>query len=146
MRLNLQAPVPKNLSLAPSFARDAPSQPILQCGTAGPALIERRYNKLTHYFQSLPIQPDGDIVFNRFFSPEVRAVKFRILLALLTSASLAWLLNATLASVPPLEAASKPIDFDRQIRPILSDTCFADRKSTRLNSSHSRASRMPSSA
>ena len=40
--------------------------------------------------------------------------------------SLAWLLNAArMASVPPAETIAKPIDFDREIRPILSDTCFA---------------------
>jgi len=29
------------------------------------------------------------------------------------------------AAAAPGEAGSKPVDFDREIRPILSDTCFA---------------------
>ena len=30
-----------------------------------------------------------------------------------------------MASAPAVETIAKPIDFDREIRPILSDTCFA---------------------
>ena len=47
------------------------------------------------------------------------------------SASLGWLLSATrLVCMPPPQAAAKaivpkPVDFDRQVRPIFSDTCFA---------------------
>jgi len=36
--------------------------------------------------------------------------------------SFAWLRTAAAAPAP---AGSKPVDFDREIRPILSDTCFA---------------------
>jgi hypothetical protein len=64
------------------------------------------------------------------------AVNTRILSAFVIALSLGWLLNATPSnSLPPRQTAgntaeaktagAKPIDFDRQIRPILSDTCFA---------------------
>ena len=52
-------------------------------------------------------------------------MKLRILFALFISASLAWLLSTSRSVSAPPEVATKPIDFDRQIRPILSDTCFA---------------------
>ena len=59
-------------------------------------------------------------------------------------------------ALSPLVAAEPSIQFNRDIRPILAENCFhchgpdpaarKDRKSTRLNSSHSSVSRMPSSA
>ncbi len=53
-------------------------------------------------------------------------MKFRLFSALVFSTTLAWLLiptrSATLAAP---ETAAKRVDFDREIRPILSDTCFA---------------------
>jgi hypothetical protein len=50
-------------------------------------------------------------------------LKLRLLFALLVSASLAWILSATRAA-PAAEAPAKPVDFNREIRPILSDNCF----------------------
>jgi Protein of unknown function (DUF1553)/Protein of unknown function (DUF1549)/Concanavalin A-like lectin/glucanases superfamily/Planctomycete cytochrome C len=50
-------------------------------------------------------------------------LKLRLLFALLVSASLAWILSATRAA-PAAEAPTKPVDFNREIRPILSDNCF----------------------
>ena len=47
----------------------------------------------------------------------------RLLLVLLVSASLAWILGETQAA-PAAEAPTKPVDFNREIRPILSDNCF----------------------
>ncbi len=53
-------------------------------------------------------------------------MKFKLLSAFFISVSLAWVLSPTrMASVPQPESGAKPIDFDREIRPILSDTCFA---------------------
>ena len=49
--------------------------------------------------------------------------KLRLLFVLLASASLAWILGATQAA-PAAEAPTKPVDFNREIRPILSDNCF----------------------
>ncbi|HEV2492840.1 MAG TPA: DUF1553 domain-containing protein [Terriglobia bacterium] len=52
-------------------------------------------------------------------------MKPRLLLGLLLSITLAWLMSATHgASVAPAEPSAKPVDFNREIRPILSDTCF----------------------
>ena len=50
-------------------------------------------------------------------------MKLRFLFVLLASASLAWTLAATPAA-PAAEAPTKPVDFNREIRPILSDNCF----------------------
>ena len=50
-------------------------------------------------------------------------MKLRLLFVLLASASLAWILGATQAA-PAAEAPTKPVDFNREIRPILSDNCF----------------------
>jgi mono/diheme cytochrome c family protein len=44
------------------------------------------------------------------------------LIAIAIAVSFAWLRTAAAAPAP---AGSKPVDFDREIRPILSDTCFA---------------------
>lgn len=52
-------------------------------------------------------------------------MKPRVLLAFVISASFVWLLTAAkTASVPVAQTATKPVDFNRDIRPILSDTCF----------------------
>src|SRR5690349_5695216 len=51
-------------------------------------------------------------------------VKFRILLTLIISASLGWALSTSRSISAPPDGAVKPIDFDRQIRPRLADTCF----------------------
>ena len=52
-------------------------------------------------------------------------MRTRRLWAFFISASIAWLLAATqIVSVAPAETAAKPVDFNRDIRPILSDTCF----------------------
>ena len=57
--------------------------------------------------------------------------------------------SATPAAPPPPADDCTPVgvDFEKRARPKLKD-CYAtgDRKSTRLNSSHSEISRMPSSA
>jgi hypothetical protein len=50
-------------------------------------------------------------------------LKLRLLFALLASASLAGIFGATHAA-PAAEAPTKPVDFNREIRPILSDNCF----------------------
>ena len=50
-------------------------------------------------------------------------MKLRLFFVLLVSASLAWILGATQAA-PAAEAPTKPVDFNREIRPILSDNCF----------------------
>ncbi|MEA2262871.1 MAG: hypothetical protein QOJ51_5696, partial [Acidobacteriaceae bacterium] len=50
-------------------------------------------------------------------------MKVRLLFALLASASLACIFGATPAA-PAAEAPTKPVDFNREIRPILSDNCF----------------------
>ena len=50
-------------------------------------------------------------------------MKLRLFFVLLGSAPLAWILGATPAA-PAAEAPTKPVDFNREIRPILSDTCF----------------------
>ena len=60
-------------------------------------------------------------------------MRIRIVVACLMAIALAWLLSATrsvsvpapAATAPPTQGADKPIDFDREIRPILSDTCFS---------------------
>jgi len=53
-------------------------------------------------------------------------LKVKLVSALLISITLASILGATrMASAPPSETPAKPIDFDREVRPILSDTCFA---------------------
>ncbi|HLY62651.1 MAG TPA: DUF1553 domain-containing protein [Terriglobia bacterium] len=53
-------------------------------------------------------------------------MKVKLVSALLISITLASILGATrMASAPPSETPAKPIDFDREVRPILSDTCFA---------------------
>jgi Protein of unknown function (DUF1553)/Protein of unknown function (DUF1549)/Concanavalin A-like lectin/glucanases superfamily/Planctomycete cytochrome C len=52
-------------------------------------------------------------------------LKLKLVSAFLVSVTLAWVLGSTrMASAPPGETASKPIDFDREIRPVLSDNCF----------------------
>ena len=52
-------------------------------------------------------------------------MKQRLFIALLSSASLAGMFSATRpAPVAAAEAPTKPVDFNREIRPILSDTCF----------------------
>jgi hypothetical protein len=53
----------------------------------------------------------------------MKNLKLRLLFVLLASASLAWILGATQAA-PAAEAPTKPVDFNREIRPILSDNCF----------------------
>ena len=50
-------------------------------------------------------------------------MKLRLLLVLLASSSLAGILGATQAA-PAAEAPAKPVDFNREIRPILSDNCY----------------------
>jgi hypothetical protein len=50
-------------------------------------------------------------------------LKLRLFFVLLVTASLAWILGAT-PSAPAAEAPTKPVDFNREIRPILSDNCF----------------------
>ena len=50
-------------------------------------------------------------------------MKLRLFFVLLASASLAWIFGATQAA-PAAEAPTKPVDFNREIRPILSDNCF----------------------
>jgi hypothetical protein len=53
-------------------------------------------------------------------------VKLRLRSILFISASLACLISGTrLIPAPPPDAAAKPLEFDRQIRPILADTCFS---------------------
>ena len=52
-------------------------------------------------------------------------MRTRLLLAFGLFVSISWLFNTTrTASVTPPQAAVKRIDFNRDIRPILSDTCF----------------------
>ena len=52
-------------------------------------------------------------------------LKLRLLFVLLLSASLAWILGAPQAApVAAADAPTKPVDFNREIRPILSDNCF----------------------
>ena len=52
-------------------------------------------------------------------------MRTRLLLTLGIFASIVWFLNTTkTASVTPAQAPVKPVDFNRDIRPILSDTCF----------------------
>ena len=52
-------------------------------------------------------------------------MRIRVLFALVASACLMWSFSATrTSSAPPPQAAAKPVDFNRDIRPILSDTCF----------------------
>jgi hypothetical protein len=50
-------------------------------------------------------------------------LKPRLLFVLLTSASLAWTIGET-QPAPAAEAPTKPVDFNREVRPILSDNCF----------------------
>ena len=50
-------------------------------------------------------------------------MKLRLFFVLLGSAPLAWILGATPAA-PAAEAPTKPVDFNREVRPILSDNCF----------------------
>jgi len=54
-------------------------------------------------------------------------LRIRVLFALVVSACVMWSLSATrTSSSPPPQTAAKPkpVDFNRDIRPILSDTCF----------------------
>ena len=52
-------------------------------------------------------------------------MRIRLLLTFGIFASFAWLFNTTkTASVTPPQAVIKPVNFNRDIRPILSDTCF----------------------
>ena len=52
-------------------------------------------------------------------------MKTRVLFAFVISASFLWVLTATkTASAPVAQTATKPVDFNRDIRSILSDTCF----------------------
>ncbi len=52
-------------------------------------------------------------------------MRIRVLYALVASACLMWSFSSTrTSSAPPPQAAAKPVDFNRDIRPILSDTCF----------------------
>ncbi len=50
-------------------------------------------------------------------------MKLRLFFVLLASASLAGIFAATPAA-PAAEAPTKPVDFNREVRPILSDNCF----------------------
>ena len=61
-------------------------------------------------------------------------MRLRIVVGCLMAAALAWVASATRSVSVPIspvpgaastQAADKPIDFDREVRPILSDTCFA---------------------
>ena len=53
-------------------------------------------------------------------------VKIRAFLSGLAGIALAWLLSGgPHTSFSQTESSSKPVDFDREVRPILSDTCFA---------------------
>lgn len=53
------------------------------------------------------------------------SLRIRLLLIVGTLASTAWLFNTTrVASLTPPQMAAKKIDFNRDIRPILSDNCF----------------------
>src|SRR5215472_13260048 len=57
---------------------------------------------------------------------EKRKVRVRGLYLWAIAALLFWLgVEARKALPAPSEAAAKPIDFDRAVRPILSDNCFA---------------------
>ena len=52
-------------------------------------------------------------------------MRTRLLLTLAILASTVWFFNSTkTASVTPPQTATKRVDFNRDIRPILSDTCF----------------------
>ena len=52
-------------------------------------------------------------------------MKTRVFLAFVISASFVWFLTSiTTASAPVTQTATKPVDFNRDIRSILSDTCF----------------------
>ncbi len=51
-------------------------------------------------------------------------MKLRLLFSLLISASLVWILSARAVPVAAADAPTKPVDFNREVRPILSDTCF----------------------
>jgi len=52
-------------------------------------------------------------------------LKLRLLFAFFVSASLVWVLSVTQAApVAAADAPTKPVDFNREVRPILSDTCF----------------------
>jgi hypothetical protein len=60
------------------------------------------------------------------FPPRARRdgnLKLRLVFVLFACASLAWLFGAPRAA-PAAEAPTKPVDFNREIRPILSDNCF----------------------
>ena len=48
-------------------------------------------------------------------------MKLRLLIAVLISASFVWTLSRPVSAA---DAPTKPVDFNREIRPILSDTCF----------------------
>ena len=52
-------------------------------------------------------------------------LRIRLLSSLALLASFVWLFHATqTASVPPPQATAKPVNFNRDIRPLLSDNCF----------------------
>ncbi len=66
------------------------------------------------------------IMFDNTFSSEGGNLKLRLLFALLLSPSLAWIISTTQAApVAAADAPTKPVDFNREVRPILSDTCFS---------------------
>ncbi|HEV2382363.1 MAG TPA: DUF1553 domain-containing protein [Terriglobia bacterium] len=53
-------------------------------------------------------------------------MRLRIISACLAATALVWLLSGhTSASFSQTDSAPKPVDFDREVRPIISDTCFA---------------------
>ena len=52
-------------------------------------------------------------------------LRTQVLFTLVLSAIFTWFLSTTRSvSAPAAASATKPVDFNRDVRPILSDTCF----------------------